>query len=218
MNHKWSLIESYTIAIAAIIGLIRLPRIYRAYQPFIFINVSALIAEISSHFLIYLNKSNAISLNLLGLVETLLWLWQFKRWGIFNLRKWEFPLLIILITCIWVYENIILSKINSFSSMYAIASSFCLVFLSINQVNRQIVEEKKNLFKNPSFIICSGVIIFYTYRIFVECFYLLENTESSNFILNIFTILAIVNLFVNLLFALATIWIPTRQRFSLQSS
>jgi hypothetical protein len=218
MKYEWSLIGSYSIVIAVIIGLIRFPKIHRAYQPFIFINVVALLAEISSYILIYFKRSNAVSFNIMGLVEALLWLWQFKRWGIFNDRKWEYPFLVTLITGIWIFDKLITSNINSFTSWYSIASSFILVFLSINQVNRLIVTEKKNLFRNPSFLICSGMIIFYTYRIFVECFYLLEKTESNIFMVNIFTIMAIVNLFINLLFALATIWIPTRQRFSLPSS
>jgi hypothetical protein len=49
----------------------------------------------------------------------------------------------------------------------------------------------------------------------VECFYMLEIHENSRFLTNIFSILVIANVFVNLLFALATSWIPKRQKFSL---
>jgi small basic protein len=218
INYELILIGSYSIVIAAIIGLIRFPKIHRAYQPFIFITLVAVLNEICSNLLIYFHRSNAPSTNIFGLIECILWLWQFKRWGGFRQKRWEYPLLLSLVTAVWITENIIFGKLFTFSSVYAIAYSFCLVFISINHVNQQIVEEKKNLFTNPKFLICTGAIIFYTYRILVESFYLLDLQDSKTFLTNIFSILVFVNLFVNLLFALAILWIPTRQRFSMPSS
>ena len=218
INYQFMVIGSYSIAIAAIIGLIRFRKIHRAYQPFIFITIAALLNEICSNLLIYFQRSNAVSTNIFGLIESVLWLWQFKRWDAFKRRPWEYSVLVTLIACTWVFENIIMGKLFTFSSVFGIVYSFCLVFLSINQVNLQIVQEKRNLFSNPKFLICTGTIIFYTYRILVECFYLLEMKESDTFLFNIFSILVFVNIFVNLLFALAILWIPTRQRFSLPSS
>jgi len=212
------LIGSYSIALAAIIGLCRLQKIHWTYKPFVFITVVALLNEVASHILIAQHRSNAISVNLFSLLELLLWMWQFKRWNAFDQSKNRFALLLIFLLSIWITENILLQKITVFSSWFAITYSFCMVFLSINQVNRQIVAENRNLLRNPKFLICSGTIIFYTYRILVECFYLLQMEDSNAFLTNIFSILVFVNLFVNLLFALAVVWIPKRQRFSLPSS
>jgi len=214
-NFTFIIIGSYSIAIAAIIGLIRFARIHRAYQPFVFITVASLINEVISHILIHYKKSNAITINLLGLADALLWLWQFRRWNGFNKHSSQFHAVAILMISIWIFEKIILGKLFTFSSVYAIVFSFAVVFFSINQVNRQIIEEKGNLFTNAKFLICSGTILFFTYRILVECFYLLDMQKSDSFLANVFCILAFVNLFVNLLFALATLWIPARQKFSL---
>ncbi len=104
-----------------------------------------------------------------------------------------------------------------FSSFFSIVSSFVLIFLAINQVNQLIIQEKRNLLKNSKFLICAGVLIFFTYKIMVESFYVMKLDQSTIFLSGIFNILVFVNLFVNLLFALATLWIPTRQRFTLPS-
>lgn len=218
IGYQFILMGSYSIAIAATIGLIRFRKILRTYQPFIIITIAALLNEVCSSLLIYFHKSNAATTNVLGLIECLLWLWQFKRWQVFKRWRWEFPVVVTLVVSIWAVENIVFGKLFTFSSVYAIAYSFLLVFLSINIVNLQIVQEKRSLFSNPKFLICSGTMIFYTYRILVECFYLLELQESETFLSNIFIILVFVNIFVNLLFALAILWIPTRQRFSQPSS
>lgn len=209
------LFGSYTIAIAATIGLIRFHKINRSYRPFIFITIAALANEVASTLLIMSNNSNAISTNMLNLVEGCLWLFQIKVWGGFKRRKWVFPALFSTLVCIWIVENLVFGRIQVFSSIFAVTSAVVFVFLAIDQVNQLIVEEKGNLLRNSRFLICVGIIIFFTYRIMVESFYLMDLTQSNQFLRNVFGILVFVNVFVNLLFALAILWIPTRQKFSL---
>jgi hypothetical protein len=121
-----------------------------------------------------------------------------------------------LLIAVWISESSI-NGINSFNSTFHVLYSFCLVFLGINQVNELIVKEKSLLLRNAKFLICCGVIIFYTYCVLVNSFYVFKLPQSDTFMANIYYILVFVNLFVNLLYALATLWIPTRQRFTLLS-
>ncbi|HUQ67605.1 MAG TPA: hypothetical protein VM101_15690 [Flavitalea sp.] len=208
------ILGSYSIGIAAIIGLVRLRNIHASYRPFILIITMSLVVEIISHILIYFKKSNAIAVNVFGLIEGLLWLRQFRKWNTTKDQVLPLKYASILITSIWIIENIIAGKLFSFSSVYAILFSFMVIFYSINQMNRQLTEEKGNLFTNARFLICCGTIIFFTYRILVECFFLLDLQKSASFFAHVFIILAFVNLIVNLLFAIATLWIPARQKFS----
>lgn len=206
---------SYSIAAAVTIALARIRKIHRSYRPFVCILFAALLAEVASFLLIHLFRmGNALACNMLGLAEGLLWLWQFRIWDKRHNPNILYRLLVAVISTVWVFENIILARIDTFSSTYSILYSFILVFLSINQLNRLIIEETGNLFFDSKFLICSGTILFYTYRIFIESFYLFEMEQCDVFLSNVFIILAIVNLLVNLLFALATLWIPSRQKFS----
>lgn len=217
INYYLILVCSYSIVIAVIIGLIRLRNITPAYQPFIFITVASLINELTSDLLILYYKSNAISVNILNIIELLLWLWQFYRWsGFSRTPKWAFPGLLGGVIVFWIVENIVLMKLVVFNSVFSLLSSFILLFLAIDQVNRLIVEERGNLLRNSKFLICSGLLIFHAYKIMVESFYVTKLNESNEFLSKIFIILVFVNLFVNLLYALATLWIPTRQRFTMQ--
>ena len=221
MMHHLSMYSGlYSIALAALIGLARFPKVHKTFHPFIFLVTVALVPEIANRVTIgYYQGSNAVITNIYGLIEYLFWLWQFYNWNAFKKGSRSLMVLLLLPTAVWITENVILGKLSTFSSGFAILYSFCVVFLAINQVNRQIVEERKNLFSNPTFLICSGLIIFFTYRILVESFYLLDMAQTNReFLHNIFNILKFVNVFVNLLFAFAALWIPTRQRFSLPSS
>jgi hypothetical protein len=219
-DHFELLLNVYSIAPGAIIGLIRYRKVLKTFRPFIILIVTALITEIVNHVLIYhYGKGNAVIINIYGLVECFLWLWQFYNWNAFRKRSRLLPILVTLLIVIWTADNIILGKLNTFSSWFTIVYSFTLVFLSINEVNRQIVEERKNIFINTKFLACAGILLFYTYRILVESFYLLDMAQANKeFLRELFRILIYVNLFVNLLFAFATIWIPTLQRFYLPSS
>jgi hypothetical protein len=210
------LIASYSISIAVIIGLIRLPVIHRSYHPFILIIVLSLINEVVSHVLIYYSKSNAINTNLVGPVDALLWLWQFRRWNIIG--QFIQVTTSIMLLSIWVTENIFLGKINTFSSVYAIAFSYVIVVFSIRQASNQVIRRQENLLINAKFLICCGSILFFTFRILIECFYLQGAQASNRFLSNVFGILALINLIVNLLFAMAALWIPVRQKFSMPYS
>lgn len=209
--------SSLSIIFPAAIGLIRWNKIHYSYKPFVVMMLAFLLSEVISITLIYFNRGNAMNVNIMSLAEGLLWIWQFKKWKAFRNTS-GYNLVMSFVIVGWIWENVVYARIFTFSSAYAIALSFALVLLSINQVNKQIVEERARLITNAKFLICAGNIIFCTYRIIVECFYLLDMNNTGKFLANVFSILVVVNVFVNLLFAFATLWIPRRQKFSLPYS
>jgi hypothetical protein len=56
--------------------------------------------------------------------------------------------------------------------------------------------------------------VYFTYSVLVEAFWIFGINHSSVFRNNIYGILSYINLFVNLLFTLAIVWMPTRLVFS----
>jgi hypothetical protein len=216
MNYSLTIIFNFSIVIASIIGLARFGKIYRSYQPFIYITTLGFFSELISTISVTLYHTNAVVYNIFSLIECILWFWLFRRWKALN-TLWKSILLPATLILIWVIQNIVMSKLTTFSSLFSIAYSFSLVFLAINQVNQLIVQEKKNLLLNAKFLILCGIIIFYTYRILGESFYLFELDKVNSLLANITYMVVFVNLFVNLLYAYATLWIPTRERFTLPS-
>ena len=82
-------------------------------------------------------------------------------------------------------------------------------------INRQLMRERKSIYKNPIFIICMAFLVYYTFTVIVVVFWQYGLNVSMQFVMNITTILIYINLFTNLIFALAILWIPTKHRFSL---
>jgi hypothetical protein len=214
-NNVFILGGSYSIAIAAVIGLIRFPKLSAAYQPFILITITSFLSEVISHMLIVHQKSNAVVINVFGIFDALLWLWQFSLWDNGRKNDKRFRIAAIALGSLWIAENIALGKFFVFGSVYPLTFSFLMVVFSAIQMSRQIAVEKANLFTTPEFIICCGAVLFYTYRILIECFYAPGITGSEIFLGSLFTILSLINFIVNLLYALVVLWIPEKQKFSL---
>jgi hypothetical protein len=210
-----SLIASFSIALAVIIGLVRYSKINQAYRPFVIICIVALCNELLSLLMLKRYGTNSPNANIYVWVEFILFLWLFSRWGSFNKKSWHFPLVAGALTLIWIYDNLVWNSLGSFNSLFRICYSFCLIFLSIDQINKLIVKARGGLLRNSRFLICIGIIIFYSYKATIEVFYLLKLSFSNTFYDNIFLILSLVNLFVNLVYALAVIWIPKKQKFIL---
>ncbi len=83
MNFTLLVIFSFSIFIAAIIGGIRYARISAVYHPFLYCLWIGSANEILSYFLIRARHSTAINISIYILIESLLFTWQFKNWGLF---------------------------------------------------------------------------------------------------------------------------------------
>src|SRR5216110_770679 len=105
MNFTLAVIFSFSIFVAAIIGLIRFKRISPVYYPFLYCVWLGTVNEILSYILIRMGYSTAINISIYVLVESLLFTWQFKNWGLFRRSKILFPILIASLILFWSAEN-----------------------------------------------------------------------------------------------------------------
>jgi hypothetical protein len=215
--HLFALISAFSILLAAAIGVIRFLKVTVDSRPFFFLVWIALANEILSEVFLQTVHSTAVNCNIYVLFEAILYCWLFYNWSSLFRNKQKFRLLIVLICVIWFIDNFILNSIFQTNSLFRIISSFILVFLAIDQINQLLMTERSEMLTNARFLISTGVIIFFTYRTIVEAYYLFRLPFSNLFYHNVYLIMDCVNLFVNLIFALAALWIPTRQKFILPS-
>jgi hypothetical protein len=215
MSFLLSAIWSLSIGIAAIIACWRFSVIHPVFRPFIFYVWLAFANEILSIILAKVIHTNAVNSNIYVLLESLLLVWQFRKWGLFERYKIIFSGLLAVLVLAWAFENFIFSSIFRFSSWFRIFYSFIIVLLSISLLNRLILREKGFLLKNPIAMICLTFIVYYTYKILVEIFWVYGLNENSIFRSKVYFILNYINLFSNLIYALAVLWMPTKHRFTM---
>lgn len=217
MNFELNALFSLSIGIGATIGWIRIRKTDPAFLPFLVFLWLGLVNEITSILLLKSGYSNALNYNIFSLAEALLLTWQFRRWRLFEKQTQLYYLLQSVFITGWVIESFISAKLNLFNSWFIIGHSMIIVVIGVNMLNKVMFSEPSLLFYNPVFLVCMGLIIYFTFAILVETFWLYGLNKSKTFRIHIYEILAYINLFTNLVFALATLCIPLKRQYILQS-
>jgi len=208
---------SLSIGIAAVISWVRIKKTDPAYLPFFILLWLGFTTEIVSILLMKKGYSNAVLYNFFSLFEAVVVIWQFKKWRLFGNKAKVYYLFQGLFFIGWVTELALRGGLNQFSSYFIIAYSTVIVFIAIGIINGVIFKESSPLLLNPVFLICMGLIIYFTYMALIEIFWLYGLNRSSAFRIRVYDIFAFINLFTNLLFAFATLWIPMKRQYLLQS-
>jgi hypothetical protein len=208
-------ISPYSIGIVAITALVRFRTVLKTYRPFFYFSIIAFINEVVSTISIKHYGSNTINYNIYTLLEALLVLWQFRNWGLQQAKKKLYLIIGAMLTVLWIVEYLIIHSVREISSIYLICYYFIFIFLSIDQMNYVLITERKDVLKNSRFIISTILLISYTYQAILEVFFYIDLKASHAFYHYIILIFIIINLFMNLLLALAALWTPTKQRFTL---
>jgi len=208
---------SFSIFIAGIIALIRFNKINKAYYPFLFCVWFACLNEILSFLLVRKHYNNSINNNIYILIESILITLLFNNFGLFTKKKILFYFLIISFILVWLFENFVLGKTTNFAVYFNIYSSFVIVLMSVSTVNEVIVSIRKNIFTNATFLLCVCFIIYFTYQVLIYSFWIYGVGSAKGFLLNIFSILIYINLLTNLVYALAILWMPRKQVFTMPS-
>lgn len=216
MNYTLVVIFSSSVLIGAVIGWLRIKKIETGYLPFIVCMSLASLNEIFSFIITRYGYGTAYNNNIYILCEALLITWQFKNWGLFGSARTPFPGLLLLILASWTIENIFMHKLSGIGFYFRIGYSFLVVLMSIHINTHLIITFRKNLFKSPVFLICSGFIIYFIYKILFETFWLYGLTAGRTFRINIYLVLTFTNLFTNLIYAAAILWIPRKPQFIAQ--
>ena len=215
-DYRVTIILSLSILIAGIIGIVRFAQIRDIYRPFIYLIWIGCATETLNIFFAYAFHNNLAVGVIYNICESLFLLWFFNKLGIFKNHKTILYLLITFFVLVWLADILLSSRLNQRLTYYFdIVYAFTVVLLSIRAVNDLLFTEKE-LLKNPTFLICMGLIIFFTYQIIQRMFGLYGLKDSTEFRRGIQRIMAIINCLANLIYAVAVLWMRKRQPFRFQ--
>ena len=210
MSYTETVFFSLSVFVPGITGLFKVKTADRAYLPFFFCTWLACINEVLSLFMANYQLNTAINNNIYVILEILLIIWQFKNWGLFRNIKFAFWYFLVFTIILWLIEYYPLDNIRQIRPGFRIVSSFLVVLFSINLNCRLIYTQEGRLLRSPAFIIGSGFILFFTFKIFIEVFLVYGLSASSDFYGRLFFILSCVNLFTNLIYSNAFLCIPKK--------
>lgn len=208
---------SLSIGFAVLIGWIRYKKIDPVYYPFIYDTTIALLIEILVQILMQRGSIHPLMVivNTYTLVNFCMLTWLFHNWGLFNRNRKTFISILVTVIIAWIGLTVFLDGIFSTNWYFRILYSFILVFFSVSAFNKVVVHDRTPILKNPKFWICLGIIIFYTFFVLVCATKgVFRERISTEFRRGIQEINVYSNLLVNLLYAVAALWIPRKKNFT----
>lgn len=216
MNYYLNVGISMLIGVAAILAIIKWRRISEAYHPFLVLLCAGFINEITSVLAIKYYYTNVVNYNIYLLFEMWLVLLFFKKMNMFQQRTWLFRLLLFLTTTWWVVEILFIKSIFTFNHYTIILYSFITLVLASSYVVYLIFYETSRLLQEARFLINLGLAVFAAVSLLIESIYLYALGLSSSFRLELQYLQSYANLFTNIIFIIAVIWIPTKRRYILR--
>jgi hypothetical protein len=202
---------SMTIVFAAVTGILKWNKIRKEDRPIIIGWWIIVVNETVRFILLCNNNKTLIPYNTYVLPLMWVYVWQFQQWKVLTTKlAW---LIIATLTMLWVAVYFVVDGYNwgGRQNIYKLCLSLTLVILSVASLNVQIITEKKSLIKSHRFLICLGITIYYTYRVFVDVFFLKK--LSPEFLISIGNLNRYLIQVYYLLLLLAAIWIPRRKNF-----
>lgn len=215
MTYTLALIFTSAILLPATAGLVRYRWIDPVFRPFLWAIWLGTFTELLSYVLTHNGYSNAVIYNIYVLLESVIFTWQFRNWGIFRPFPWLFPVLCGFLVLGWSAEMLLPGKVLLPVSYFRVGYSFMLVLMSIQMFNKQLLEERGVLLKNPIFLICIGFILYYLYKVLTGMFIIYGLGESRVFRIKLMYIMIWINLVANLIYGIAILWMPRKIRFSM---
>jgi hypothetical protein len=88
--------------------------------------------------------------------------------------------------------------------------------MSVTVINRFIFGNIHQILKNALFHIIIAFIAFFTYKTLIEIFWVYGLNASRDFRVAVYRIMTYINLFANIVYTLAVIWMPRKAEYTLQ--
>jgi hypothetical protein len=212
MDRLWAFALSLSILLPIVAGIFRFQRLNDVFKAYFILLVVGLCNELVC-FLFFYHSSNAVPTNIYFLCEHVLLSIQFYQWRKGKQKIYMYMMWVLIIA--WCTEDILFERICTFSPYFQVAYSLFLILLAVNQLNWLIVNERGNIIKQPVFISCVAIIIFFSYKVITEIFYYYApKNDIKN---NIFVLESYVNVGYHLLLTIAILCIPPKISFIRQS-
>lgn len=213
MNHLQVVLFSSSILLPALSSAVKFRNTDHSFYPFIFFIWIGTLNEIISYLISARGGSTTFNNNIYILTESLLILWQFKEWDFFQNFKKGFLICALLLVIIWFFDYRSIQGLGSMNLNFRLFYSFLIVLMSIHVCNRLVFIFNGPLVKSPVFLICITFILYFTYKILVEVFWIYGLNKAKSFRMDVYIIMAWINALANIIYLLAILCIPKKPRY-----
>lgn len=203
-----------SIAFPLVVLLLKFKRISAVYYPFALLILAGFCTELIAFYLGRKYGTNMDALNFFSLAESVLLVYQFHRWGFLaGQRKQQFYILVAVMLTGWFVQNFVFGSLSDPNRVYLISYYFLLVMLGIRQINNDMTKGQSTRDELARLIICTGIILFFTFGIIRETFTIFASLLSAELKDRIFLIVIVTNLISNIIYGFGALYIPKKKEW-----
>jgi len=205
-------ILAFSVFMPVIIGFIKIRQILKQrYLPVFLYVLLAFTNNLISYILIKQGISNHVNSNVYVLFALALLVWQFYIWNGGGVAKYRYA--VILLAGIWLLENVIINRLSVNNSIFRFCFSFTILFFCVDTIHRQIFFNSQKIITNPTFLICIGLMIHYTFKAFIETFYFFSWVFETRLIIQLNFTLGFFNLVTNIFISIAFLCMQYKPKY-----
>ncbi len=203
---------AFTIIIPVVTGIIKFRQVTsHGYLPvFLFVCIGFL-NNVLSYYLIKKGISNHLNSNIYVLIGFLIVVWQFAVWNAEDKKRYW--LVSVILMLVWLSDNLIINHIWDNNSIFRFFASFAILFLCLAQVNKLIFFHTSGIVSNPVFLVCIGLMLYYSFKAFVETFYFFSWVFDTTLIIRLNITLGFVDMVTNVLISIAFLCIGRKTTY-----
>ncbi len=213
MSYNLMVWLSYSIVPPMLAAITRCRNADPGYYPMLAYLILGFINECISSYVIPRFQTNALNNNVFSLVETLLILWQFRKWGLFSEYKRLYQALFLVLVLGWAIQNHNWHYLNTYLPFFRSFASLLIVVMSIISMIRLIIIHNGQLLKSPEFLFCAAFGLYFSTAILLEVVLYFGSETTMGLQADVFMAASIVNVVANIIYLIAIVWIPARPRF-----
>lgn len=204
---------SYSIFIVVALLLFRRNYLPAEILPFSWLILVGATNEIISTVVAARAMSTHANNNFYQLIEALLLLWLFRKWGAIASGRTFFLISGLLLFAGWLLE-LLLGGFKHDLVFFSMVYSFAAVVLSVRSMSAKQLPPSLVPFRRSVLLICSCFVVYFSSRILLDSVWYLGLGLSDAFRYAVYYVMAFINCIINLCYALAILWIRPKQKYS----
>lgn len=179
----------------------------------LFFGISFLIA-LSDFFIPSTNRISGLKTELLqSLAAVLLILRQARIWKVFEGRQYLNFILLFSIIALFIIEVKFPVQLAFRGSLFMLLSSFGIILLAIEMMNRNLPQSRVPYWRNPVFLFCAGLIFQYTLLGLIELFSGTLRDSIPAVLTKTYYFYAGISILVQLLYIRSVLCIPAKDKY-----
>lgn len=212
--YSWLFWAAWIVLVPAIVAIIKFKQIPDEFRPLVYAIWLAALTEAASMLAASVLHNNMHIYNVYMLADFFMTVWLFYKWGALkSTRKWVLGISAAFFIGIWLFDNLLLNRIDAENIIFRMIYSITLVLMGVNQLSRIYIHNNGYLLRNSYLYITFGIIFYYTYSAFIS---LINSSSlfgpSTALWQHTMLIYVTVNVITNMLYTISLLWMQRKAK------